>query len=292
MRHDRRCRIARSSRADTRPSDLPFIGQDAIVARGLPPRRKDTPAGTDAVRPPHFRHECCQKMKCVQCGCVEFRAMTKSDRAARYLARLLAALLLLVAAGTAQPLRAEPEQGAAPSTADDEFSRQLSELKRSFADLSKKFDDSARSIDQLNSAEAARKEIEELRESVGQLLGAVADNGTVFSLGARALARAEEKLKSLERETRYRPEDTHFLIDRWRELRDATESAIRELEGARKDFAELLRKLQTSEDFIDELLQIREHRRALDVIHQPTDGIRDASDKLKKLLGTIKTPGA
>jgi hypothetical protein len=28
------------------------------------------------------------------------------------------------------------------------------------------------------------------------------------------------------------------------------------------------------------------------VIHKLTDGIRDASDKLKKLLGTIKTPGA
>ena len=35
-----------------------------------------------------------------------------------------------------------------------------------------------------------------------------------------------------------------------------------------------------------------EHRRALEVVYQLTDGIRDASDKLKKLLGTIKTPGA
>jgi exonuclease VII small subunit len=74
-------------------------------------------------------------------------------------------------------------------------------------------------------------------------------------------------------------------------LRTATEVAIRELESARKDFAELLRKLQTSEDFIDELLQIREHQRALEVIHQLSEGIRDASEKLKKLLGTIKTPG-
>ena len=49
---------------------------------------------------------------------------------------------------------------------------------------------------------------------------------------------------------------------------------------------------QTNEDFIDELLQIREHQRALDVIHTLSDGIRDASEKLKKLLGAIKTPGA
>jgi DNA repair exonuclease SbcCD ATPase subunit len=178
------------------------------------------------------------------------------------------------------------------AVADDEFARQLKELKQTFAELSKKFEDSAQSIDRLNSAEDARKEIEELRAHVGRLLGAVADNGTVWSLGAKALARAEDKLKSLEHETRYRPEDRQFLIERWRELRIETESAIRELEGARKDFAELLHRLQTNEDFIEELIQIREHQRALDVIHKLTDGIRDASDKLKKLLGSLKAPGA
>ena len=204
------------------------------------------------------------------------------------------ALLLLFVIAAPQPILAQAERNAAPdaATADDEFTRQLNELKRTFGDLSKKFEDSAKSIDRLSSAEAARKEIEELRAHVGTLLGAVADNGTVSSLGAKALSRAEEKLKSLEAETRYKPEDKQFLIERWRELKVATESAIKELEGARRDFADLLRKLQTSEDFIDELLQVREHQRALDVIHQLTDGIRDASDKLKKLLGTIKTPGA
>jgi DNA repair exonuclease SbcCD ATPase subunit len=206
---------------------------------------------------------------------------------------VVAAMLLLVVTAPC-PLLAQTERGAAgeTATADDEFTRQLNELKKTFADLSKKFEDSAKSIDSLNSAEAARKEIEELRDHVGRLLGAVADNGTVASLGLKALNRADEKLKSLEHETRFKQEDKQFLIERWRELKGATESAIRELDGARKDFAELLRRLQTSEDFIDELLQIREHQRALDVIHQLTDGIRDASDKLKKLLGTIKTPGA
>ena len=137
-----------------------------------------------------------------------------------------------------------------------------------------------------------RQEIEELRDHVGQLLGAVADNGAVWGLGAKALSHAEAKLKALEQETRFKQEDKQFLLERWRDLKAATEGAIRELESARKDFAELLRKLQTNEDFIDELLQIQEHQRALDVIHKLTDGIRDASDKLKKLLSTIKTPGA
>jgi DNA repair exonuclease SbcCD ATPase subunit len=211
---------------------------------------------------------------------------------ARRVNALLAVALFLIA--TPLPALAQTERNVAAEvgTADDEFSRQLAELKKTFAELSKKFEDSAQSIDRLKSADTARKEIEELRDHVGKLLGAVADNGTVWSLGAKALSRADDKLKSLERETRFKPEDKQFLIERWRELRAATESAIRELESARKDFAELLRKLQTSEDFIDELLQIREHQRALEVIHQLSEGIRDASDKLKKLLGAIKTPGA
>jgi hypothetical protein len=202
-------------------------------------------------------------------------------------------LLTLVLAAPSAPVLAQSERAGAPEvrTADDEFSKQLAELKKTFADLSKKIEDSAQSIGRLDSAEAARKEIEELRAYVGALLGAVADNGTVWNLGAKALKRAEDKLKTLERETRYKPEDRQYLVDRWRELKVATEAAIGELEQARKDFAGLLRTLQTNEDFIDELLQVREHAKALEVIHRLTDGIRDASDKLKKLLTTLKTPG-
>ncbi len=207
---------------------------------------------------------------------------------------ILATLLIAIAAPVSgQRALAQPERAASPErgTADDEFSRQLSELGRTFTDLSKKIEDSASSIGRLDNAEAARKEIEQLRAHVGALLGAVADNGTVWNLGAKALKRAEEKLKSLEQETRFKPEDRQYLIERWRELKIATEGAIGKLERARKDFADLLRTLQTNEDFISELLEVREHAKALEVIHRLTDGIRDASDKLKKLLTTLKTPG-
>ena len=58
-------------------------------------------------------------------------------------------------AGVPAPGLAQSDRPAAPelNTADDEFSRQLSELKKTFADLSKKFEDSAQTIDRLNSAE-------------------------------------------------------------------------------------------------------------------------------------------
>jgi len=219
---------------------------------------------------------------------------SRSSFAARRVLAVLPAALLLLATVPAAPVLAQTVLDAAREVApsDDEFSKQLKELKQTFTDLSKKIDEGTQSIDRLRDAQSARKEIEELRGHVAALLGAVADNGAVWELGNKALKRAEDKLKALDAETRYKPEDRQFLIERWRDLKLGTEGAIKELEGARKDFANLLRTLQTNEDFIDELLQVKEHERALEVIHKLTDGIRDASDKLKKMLSTLKAPGA
>jgi uncharacterized coiled-coil DUF342 family protein len=204
---------------------------------------------------------------------------------------LIAAALLVVTAAPA-PAQTQTEQKPRVATADDEFSKQLGDLKKSFGDIGKRIDESAQSIDRMKNPEEGRKSIEELREHVGKLLGAVADNGEVSKLGIAALARADDKLKSLMADGRFKADEKQFLIDKWKELRASTESAIKELDGARKDFAELLRTLQTNEDYIDELMQIREHEKALAVIHQLTDGIRDASVKLRKLLGAIQPPGA
>jgi DNA repair exonuclease SbcCD ATPase subunit len=204
---------------------------------------------------------------------------------------LVAAALLVMSAAPA-PAQTQGAQTPGVATADDEFSRQLGELKKSFADIGKRIEDGAQSIERMKTPEEGRKSIEELREHVGKLLGAVADNGEVSKLGALALSRADDKLKNLMAETRFKADEKQFLVDKWKELRTSTESAIKELDGARKDFSELLRTLQTNEDYIDELMQIREHEKALQVIHQLTDGIRDASVKLQKLLGAIKPPGA
>jgi len=211
-------------------------------------------------------------------------------RRARALGFVAAALLVMSAAPA--PAQTQSAQTPGVATADDEFSRQLGELKKSFADIGKRIEDGAQSIERMKTPEEGRKSIEELREHVGKLLGAVADNGEVSKLGALALSRADDKLKSLLAETRFKADEKQFLVDKWKELRASTESAIKELDGARKDFSELLRTLQTNEDYIDELMQIREHEKALQVIHQLTDGIRDASVKLRKLLGAIKPPGA
>jgi hypothetical protein len=197
-------------------------------------------------------------------------------------------LLLLIFAVPIRSAYAAPD-AVAPV---EDFSRELDKLKKSFGDLGKKIDDSTKTIDGLSDVDKAKKEIEDLRAAVGSLLDLVADNGALDKLGDKALSRARDKLKELEQDNRFKPEDKNFLIEQWRRLRDDTERATEELGSARKRFAELLRTLQANEDFIDELVQIRQAQRAIDVIRQLTREIRGASDQLHRLIAGIKPPGA
>src|SRR6266487_5131298 len=92
-----------------------------------------------------------------------------------------AALLALLQA----PAHAEADSKAG-ATADSEFSQQLGELKKSFADVGRTIDESAKSIDTIQNPEQGRKSIEELRDQVSTLPNAVADNGEISRLGAKA----------------------------------------------------------------------------------------------------------
>jgi DNA repair exonuclease SbcCD ATPase subunit len=174
----------------------------------------------------------------------------------------------------------------------EEFSRQLEQFKNSIPQLNKRIEDSTAAVDRWTNVERARKEIEDLRALVGTALGAVSDNGSVSQLGARALTHAREKLRMLEQDTRFRPEERRFLTEQWQRLRADTERANDELSAARKEFADLLRTLQANEDFVEELVQIRQAQKALEVIQRLTQDIRQANDQLKRLIGGIKPPGA
>ena len=202
-------------------------------------------------------------------------------------------LLYLVLAAPVRSAYAAPDA----ITQVEDFSRELDKLKKSFGDLGKKIDDSAKMIDGLSveglsDVDKAKKEIEDLRAGVGSLLAVVADNGTLDKLGDKALSRARDKLKELEQDNRFKQEEKNFLIEQWRRLRDETERATQELGSARSRFAELLRTLQANEDFIDELVQIRQAQKVIDVIHQLTREIRGTSDQLQRLISGIKPPGA
>jgi chromosome segregation ATPase len=140
--------------------------------------------------------------------------------------------------------------------------------------------------------EKVRTDIDKLRERVSTLLGAVSDNGPVSQLGGEALDHIRTKLKTLAQEQRFRPEERQFLMDQWQRLQAQTENATKELDDSRAQFASLFQVLQSNEDFIDELVEVRQAEKALDVIRHLTQNIRDASNQLNKLIGSIKPPGA
>jgi len=202
----------------------------------------------------------------------------------------------LVAAALALPgsLARADDAGNAGSTASpvDEFSKQLEDFQKSVPDLNKRIQDSASTIDRTSDVAKARAEIDQLREEVSALLGAVADNGPVSQLGVKALAHINDKLKELQQDTRFKPEERQYLIGQWQALQSQTEAATKELDDARGQFAGLLQTLQQNEDFIGELLEIRQAERALEVIRSLSHDIRDASNQLNKLIGGIKPPGA
>src|ERR1700761_7442012 len=208
---------------------------------------------------------------------------------ARVAAMLLFAGALLVSADVGRA--ADAAAGAAAGSPVEEFSQQLEAFQKSVPDLNKSIQDSAGTIDSVTDVQKARAEIDRLKETVSTLLGAVSDNGPVSQLGVKALDHVHAKLKALAQEQRFKPEERQFLIDQWQALQVQTESATKDLGDARAQFAGLLQTLQSNEDFIDELVEIRQAQKAIDVMRQLTQNIRDASTQLNKLIGAIKPPG-
>jgi chromosome segregation ATPase len=181
--------------------------------------------------------------------------------------------------------------GGAPASPVEEFAKQLEDFQKSVPDLNKSIQDSASAIDAATDIDKARADIDQLRQQVSSLLAAVSDNGPVSQLGVKALDHIHAKLKMLSQEQRFKPEERQFLVDQWQALQVQTESATKDLGDARAQFAGLLQTLQSNEDFIDELVEIRQAQKAIDVMRHLTQNIRDASTQLNKLIGAIKPPG-
>jgi chromosome segregation ATPase len=180
----------------------------------------------------------------------------------------------------------------APASPVDQFSQQLEDFQKSVPDLTKKIQDGASVIDSETDIDKTRAEIDSLRQDVSTLLAAVSDNGPIAQLGAKALNHIHDKLRVLAQDGRFKPEERQYLTDQWQRLQTQTESATKELQDARGQFAGLLQTLQSNEDFIAELVEIRQAEKALDVIRGLTQDIRNASSLLNKLIGGIKPPGA
>ena len=221
------------------------------------------------------------------------RPMPVVSARSRLAAALLAATLAL-SANVAHAQNSDTESTAAGTSVSpvDEFSNQLEQFQKSVPELNKKIQDGAATIDGTSDVAKARADIEALRDEVSTLLGAVADNGPVSQLGAKALDHIHAKLKQLSQDQRFKPQERQYLIQQWQRLESQTEAADKDLDAARAQFVGLLQTLQQNEDFIGELLEIRQAQRALEVIRGLTQNIRDASSQLNKLIGSIKPPGA
>jgi hypothetical protein len=187
---------------------------------------------------------------------------------------------------------ATPNGSTAPGSPVEEFSKQLEDFQKSVPDLNKKIQEGAGAIDSATDIDKAKAEIDSLRDEVSTLLGAVSDNGPVSQLGVKALNHIHDKIKTLSQENRFKPEERQYLLDQWQRLQAQTETATKELDDARAQFAGLLQTLQSNEDFIGELVEIRQAEKALDVIRSLTHDIRDASTQLNRLIGNIRPPGA
>jgi chromosome segregation ATPase len=174
----------------------------------------------------------------------------------------------------------------------EEFSKQLEDFQKSVPDLNKKIQDGAGAIDSATDIDKAKAEIDALRDQVSNLLGVVSDNGSVSQLGVKALNHIHDKIKTLSQQNRFKPEERQYLLDQWQRLQTQTETATKELDDARAQFVGLLQTLQSNEDFIGELIEVRQAEKALDVIRSLTHDIRDASSQLNRLIGSIKPPGA
>lgn len=211
---------------------------------------------------------------------------------------VMAAAVTLVLALSVSTARTEDSVGAkgasiaAPGSAVEEFSQQLEDFQKAVPNLNNSIQDSIGAIDSATDVDKARAEIDSLRETVSTLLNAISDNGPVSQLGVKALEHIHDKIKQLSQNKRFKPEERKFLINRWRQVQDQTERATKELDDARAQFAGLLQTLQENEDFVSELLEVRQAQKALEMIRNLTRDIRDVSTQLNKLIGGIKPPGA
>ncbi len=76
----------------------------------------------------------------------------------------------------------------------------------------------------------------------------------------------------------------------WDKLARETEAATGELDAARGRFAKLLRALQTNDDYVGELMEIRQGTEALRVIRDLAKEIHAASDMLNNFINAIAPP--
>ena len=183
------------------------------------------------------------------------------------------------------------ETRAEPSPVDD-FAHQVESLKKSLEGFNSGIEERAKTIGQLIDPGKLKSEMENLRGFVASALGSVSDDSKVAELGVQALKHAQSKLEQIAKDTRFTKDQKDFLLNEWNRIVADSTTAADDLDKARREFVQLLKVLQTREDFVDELLQVQKAREAVEIIRQISNDIRTASDSLRGVIRSLKPPGS
>jgi chromosome segregation ATPase len=202
---------------------------------------------------------------------------------------LALALLMTPASAMAQ---AEPKSSAEVSAQVEELAKQRADLVARLKGLKGKLDSAGDLINKkASAADIARGAIEELRSVVSPLLAAVADNGDISQLAAKALKNAGDRRAAIERDMRFTPDERQRLAAAWDVRIKATAEANAELDKARAKFLALMYTLQTKEDLIGEWAAIAAQDEVITAIRDLTKALNETSVDVKNFIALLEGTG-
>ena len=175
-------------------------------------------------------------------------------------------------------------------TPAEDFTKKFEEFKTILGDLRGKIDKSREEIEKLTTLEDARKEIGVMQGMIADALGAVADNGDVAKIGQKALEFARSKQRQFETDTKFSPEERQYLLGEWKRVGGEIERAAGNIATARGEFAQLLGKIQTRGDYIEELQALKNAQRVVDVIKMLDADLRAASGVVRNVIQSATPP--
>jgi len=224
---------------------------------------------------------------------------TEALRDTAFSKKFVAVRLLGLAAGMALVFGVAPVRAQTEAKSSAEVSAQVEELAKQRADLVSRLKGLKDKIDgasglinkKADAADVARSTIEELRAIVSPLLAAVADNGDIAQLAAKALNNAVARKTALERDMRFTPDERQRLVAAWDIRIKATADANAELEKARTKFLQLMYVLQTKEDLIGEWAAIAAHDEVINAVRELTVALNQTSVDVKNFIAFLEGVG-
>jgi hypothetical protein len=204
----------------------------------------------------------------------------------------LAALLLLSASGMALSQSPPPPPAAGPAqpVISDDSIDDFADLNRNLTSLQEKLQKAKSLVTVSKDSTVPESQRNAFRVTVAALLTAFADGGEVAQLGQQALDFVHQRTAAAQQENNLPAAQKDAIVTRWRRIAAQTEGAVATLEATRKDLSEKLRLLESKQDFVDQMVALRQARRVLDAVGDLADQRQAVSERVKDLLAGKSTP--